>query len=64
VHFDELMFINIPTCAHRSNKESILKLLRHVSVFLTILRELTIFFSAKVMNYWSDKIQHGSMSLR
>jgi len=51
VHFDELMFINIPTCAHRSNKESILKLLRHVSVFLTILRELTIFFSAKVMNY-------------
>jgi len=34
VHFDELMYIIIPTNAHVGSIKLILKFLRHVSVFL------------------------------
>jgi len=57
VLFDKLMYIIIPTNAHRISIKLILKLLRHVAVFLQHPTELSKFLSTKVTNYWNDQIQ-------
>jgi hypothetical protein len=57
------MFISKPTNAHRSSITLILKLPQHVSLFLHHPQWAYTVLSAKVINYWIDKIQYSSMSL-
>jgi len=49
------MFISIKN-AHGSSKNLILKLLRHVVLFLHHPQGAYKVLSAKVTNYWNDKI--------